>query len=221
MRSNNLNWHDHGGYTEITAPYLNVNVTYEDESKCSIVHKGLLQNFSTDEREPKVIIMHETLSQSWYTNKGKSKHSIVNEALLESCFTNKGESERAIVKKTLSQSCSTNANKSKHSIFNRNLSHNCSADKDESSSTENEKPECAIKKQREVKYEVPYNVTKYFIAFHVFECGRNILDRLDVTYERACMAIQSTISDYAYYNSEMIPRNGLMSQVIPTNWLTP
>ena len=24
--------------------------------------------------------------------------------------------------------------------------------------------------------------------FNIFECGRNILDRLDVTYERACMA---------------------------------
>ena len=33
MRSNNLNWHDHGRYTKITAPSLNVNVTNEDESK--------------------------------------------------------------------------------------------------------------------------------------------------------------------------------------------
>ena len=29
MRSNNLNWYDHGGYTKMTAPYLNVNVTNE------------------------------------------------------------------------------------------------------------------------------------------------------------------------------------------------
>ena len=28
---------------------------------------------------------------------------------------------------------------------------------------------------------------KYFNAFNLFECGRNILDRLDVSYERACM----------------------------------
>ena len=27
MRSDNLNWYDHGGYTEITHPYSNVNVT--------------------------------------------------------------------------------------------------------------------------------------------------------------------------------------------------
>ena len=31
MRSDNLNWHYHGGYTEMTAPYLNVNATDEDE----------------------------------------------------------------------------------------------------------------------------------------------------------------------------------------------
>ena len=31
MRSDNLNWHDNGGYTKITAPYSNVNVTDEDE----------------------------------------------------------------------------------------------------------------------------------------------------------------------------------------------
>ena len=33
MRSDKLNWHNHGGYTEMTAPSPNVNVTDEDESK--------------------------------------------------------------------------------------------------------------------------------------------------------------------------------------------
>ena len=33
MRSDNLNWHDHSGYAEITVPSSNVNVTDEDESK--------------------------------------------------------------------------------------------------------------------------------------------------------------------------------------------
>ena len=42
----------------------------------------------------------------------------------------------------------------------------------------------------------------YFNAFNVLECGRNILDRLDVSYERACMEIQSIISDSAHSNSE-------------------
>ena len=31
MVSDNLNWYNHGGYTEITAPSSNVNVTDEDE----------------------------------------------------------------------------------------------------------------------------------------------------------------------------------------------
>ena len=33
MRYDNLNWHDHGGYTERTDPSSNVNVADEDESK--------------------------------------------------------------------------------------------------------------------------------------------------------------------------------------------
>ena len=33
--------------------------------------------------------------------------------------------------------------------------------------------------------------------FNIFECGRNILDRLDVTYERACIAAQKD----KYYNT--------------------
>ena len=31
MRSDNLNWHDHGGYTEMNAPSSTINVTGEDE----------------------------------------------------------------------------------------------------------------------------------------------------------------------------------------------
>ena len=61
MRYNTLNWHNYGGYTEITDPSLNVNDTDEDESKR--------------------IIMHEDLSQSFYTNESESKYSIVNKTL--------------------------------------------------------------------------------------------------------------------------------------------
>ena len=48
MRSDNLSWHNHGGYTEMTAPSLKDNVTDGDESKRIIVHKILLENSSTD-----------------------------------------------------------------------------------------------------------------------------------------------------------------------------
>ena len=128
MRSDTLNWHDYGGYTEMTAPSSNVYSTDEDESKRIIVHETLLQNCSTDESESKGIIEHENLSKSCSTNEGKSKRSIFNETLLQSFSTNKGESKRRITNET--------------------LSHNCSADKDKLSSTEEEKPECATKKKR-------------------------------------------------------------------------
>ena len=48
MRSDNLNWYDHGGYMEMTAPSSNVNVTDKDESKQIIVHKTLSDNSFTD-----------------------------------------------------------------------------------------------------------------------------------------------------------------------------
>ena len=48
MRSNNLNGYDCGGYTKMTAPYLNGNVTNEGESKCSIINENLSQSCSTN-----------------------------------------------------------------------------------------------------------------------------------------------------------------------------
>ena len=41
MRYDKLTRHDHGGYTEMTAPSSNVNVTDEDDSKEIIVHETL------------------------------------------------------------------------------------------------------------------------------------------------------------------------------------
>ena len=95
-----------------------------------------------------------------------------------------------------------NEDKSKLSIVNETLSQNCSADEDELSSMEEDKSKCAIKKQKYTNNEVIYDVPNYFNAFNVFKCGRKILDRLDVSYERACMAIKSTISDSAHSDSE-------------------
>ena len=64
------------------------------------------------------------------------------------------------------------------------LLQSCSTDKDELCSTEEDKSECTITKQKDANIEVTYDVSNYFNAFNVFECGRNILDRLDVSYER-------------------------------------
>ena len=43
-------------------------------------------------------------------------------------------------------------------------------------------------KQKDAKNEVKFDVLNYFNAFDVFKCGRNILDRNNVSYERLGMA---------------------------------
>ena len=46
MRSNKLNWYDHINYTKMTAPYSNIIVTNESESKRSTVNEKLSQSGS-------------------------------------------------------------------------------------------------------------------------------------------------------------------------------
>ena len=68
MRSDNLNWYDHGNYMDMTAPSSNVNVTDEEKSKEIILHKTLSGNSSTDVSESKRSIVNKTLSQNNYAN---------------------------------------------------------------------------------------------------------------------------------------------------------
>ena len=51
MRSDKLNWYDHVGYKEMTAPSSNVFVMNKSKSKRSIDNKPLLQKRSADENE--------------------------------------------------------------------------------------------------------------------------------------------------------------------------
>ena len=51
MRSDKINWHDHGSYTERTAPSSNVNVTDDNELKEIIVQETLSENQSKDARK--------------------------------------------------------------------------------------------------------------------------------------------------------------------------
>ena len=90
--------------------------------------------------------------------------------------------------KTLSHNCSVNKYGKKRSIVNKTLSQNYSADVEKICSTEKDISEYNITEQKDAEYEessVTMDVPSYF---NIFECGRNILDRLGVTYERACMA---------------------------------
>ena len=51
MRSDKINWHNHGDYTEMTVRSSNVNVIDKDESKEIIVHETLSDNNSKDVSE--------------------------------------------------------------------------------------------------------------------------------------------------------------------------
>ena len=68
VRYDNLNWHDHVSYTELTALSLNVNVMDEDESKHISVQKILSENCSTEMRKSKHNVVNETLSQKHFAN---------------------------------------------------------------------------------------------------------------------------------------------------------
>ena len=65
MRSDTLNWHNYGRYTEITDPSANIYSTDEDQSKRIIMHKGLSQSCSSENDESKQIIVNKTLSQNY------------------------------------------------------------------------------------------------------------------------------------------------------------
>ena len=129
MISNNINWHDHGSYTKITAPSLNVNATNEDESKHIIMHGGLSENCSTDV----------------------------------------SKSERNIVNETLPQNNSTDVS------------------------------EYTITKLKYKEYKEPSVTNEVTSYFNIFECGRNLLEKLDVTFQQVFMA---TPKD-EYYNALM------------------
>ena len=68
--------------------------------------------------------------------------------------------------------------KSECNIFNETLSQNNSADVPENTITE-------LKDKEHKGPSVTEKVTSYF---NIFECGRNLLDQLDVKYQRAFMA---------------------------------
>ena len=67
-----------------------------------------------------------------------------------------------------------------------------------------------INKQKDAKNETEYEESSVTDevpkCFKILKCGSNILDRLDVTYERACMATQEE-EDYTDLLETMIEHN--------------
>ena len=88
---------------------------------------------------------------------------------------------------------------------------------DELCSTEKDISEYMIE-QKDAEYKessVTKEVTSYF---NIFKCGRNLLDRLDVTYEQACMAtpkdkyyekMLETLVNENNRNSALLPNENL------------
>ena len=80
--------------------------------------------------------------------------------------------------KSLSENFTTDISKSKCNIVNKTLSQNNSADVSEYTITE----------PKEKEYKEPSVTKEVKSYFNIFECGKNILDRLDVMYQQAFMA---------------------------------
>ena len=91
---------------------------------------------------------------------------------------------------TLSDNSSTDISESKRNIVNETLSQNNSADVSENTITE-------LKDKEHKKPSVNEKLTSYF---NIFECGRNLLDRIEVTYQRAFMA---TPAENKYYKETL------------------
>ena len=124
------------------------------------------------------------------------------------CSTDESESEEFPVEKTLPQICYMNKDKSKIIIVDE-------------SSTEDNESECLHKSinrekyaNNEANYEEPsitYDpVVKELSYFNIFECGKNLLNKLESTRKRACMAtprdkyntkIYETLVDYNDHNN--------------------
>ena len=92
--------------------------------------------------------------------------------------TDEEKSKQIIVHKTLSEKNSTDVRESERNIANKTLSENNSVDVPENIITE-------LQDEEHKEHSVTEKVKSYL---NIYECGRNLLDQLDVTYERAFMA---------------------------------
>ena len=102
--------------------------------------------------------------------------------------TDEDESKEIIVHKTLSENQYKDTSKSECNIFHEDLLQNNSADV----------PDNVIKESKDDEHKEPSVTGKVTSYYNIFECGRNILDQLDVTYQRAFMA--SPVQE-GYYTS--------------------
>ena len=79
---------------------------------------------------------------------------------------------------TLSENQSMDVSESEYNIVHKTLSQNNSSDV----------PYNVITELKDDEHKETSVITKETSYFNIFECGRNILDQLDITYQRAFMA---------------------------------
>ena len=87
--------------------------------------------------------------------------------------------------KSLFENSFRDVSESERNIINETIWQNNSADV----------PENTILELKDEEYKEPSVTQKVTIYFNIFECGRDILDQLDVTYQQAFVA---TIEDEYY-----------------------
>ena len=111
--------------------------------------------------------------------------------------TYEDESKEIIVHETLSENQSEDVSESECNIAHKTLSQKNSANVPDNVITE-------LKENEHKELPVTKKVTSYF---NIFECGRNLLDLLDVTYQRAFMATSSQDEYYKEMTKSLIKAN--------------
>ena len=82
------------------------------------------------------------------------------------------------MRETLSENLSKDVSESECNIVHETLSQNNSADV----------PAIVITELKDDEHKEPSVIVKGTSSFNIFECGRNLLDQLEVTYQWALMA---------------------------------
>ena len=98
---------------------------------------------------------------------------------------------------TLLENKFKDVSKSECNIVNKTLSQNNSTDVPDNAITE-------LKDEEHKEHLVTEKVTSYF---NIFECGRNLLDKLEVTYQRAFMATSAQDEYYKEMTKSIIKAN--------------
>ena len=98
---------------------------------------------------------------------------------------------------TLSENQSRDLSESECNIFHKTLSQNNSTDV----------PDNAITELKDKEHKEPSVTEKVTSYFNIFECGGNLLDQLDVTYQQLFMATSAQDEYYKEMTKSLVKTN--------------